>query len=511
MSEGEIWRRVRTTFDEKMSPRSPSSTSPVGCTIRALALWPGRVLVPVIFIPGIMGSNLKNSGKSAWVPPNGIAEGIGELGGRLAQSPEKRQIQLTADDSDVYENNEAVKLKDTYLALDKEEAQRRHWGELHAASYLPILKELEERLNYPYCDPDQDDDPLPQEAWQAALSPKDDRWTPKAPLTKDEFASHLGSIYFPVYACGYNWLKSNEDAAQRVIDRIAEIEKRIEGNSYYSYAGKVILVTHSMGGLVGRRAAQLAPDKILGVVHGVQPVSGAPVVYRRFKSGTGAGGFFDIAGIGAAVVLGWDAADTTPVLGNSPGPMELLPTRHYEPGWLCIRDRNGNEFRLPKADPGALLEGRDEADPYADIYEVSALDKWWGMVDPGLLDPAGKLKNSPETTPRDYFLTQLGLAKKFHNKLGLSCHPHTYAHYGDDPKHESFASVVWETSDDLSGISAEELLNAPRKSAKLTGKAVVALGDRTFTFKLKGRDGPGDGTVPTPSCAAARRRRALRG
>ena len=510
MSEGETWRRVRTLFDEKMSPRSPSSTSPVGCTIRALALWPGRILVPVIFIPGIMGTNLKNKEEKAWVPPNGALEGLGEALGRSRQPPKDRQKQLTADDCDVYERNDAIKFKDSYLALDEEEATRRHWGELHAGSYLPILKELEERLNYPYCDPERNDAPLPQESWQGAISPKEEHWAPKAPLTEDEFASHLGAIYFPVYACGYNWLKSNEDSAQRVIDRIAEVEQRIEGNSYYHYAGKVILITHSMGGLVGRRVAQRIPDKILGVVHGVQPVTGAPVVYRRFKAGTETGGFFDIAGIGAAAVIGWDAADTTPVLGNSPGPMELLPTRHYGSGWLQIRDRNGNEFRLPQGDPAAILEGREEADPYADIYKVSALEKWWGMVDPGLLDPAGKLKDNEDTTPHKYFLKQVDKAKKFHDTVGLTCHPYTYAHYGDDAKHESFSSVIWETSDDLSGVSAEALLNAPRTSAKLTGKTKVEIAGTTYTFKLKGQDGPGDGTVPTPSGEAAKRLEGIR-
>ena len=510
--DGDVWRRVRTTFDKNMSPQSHSSTSPVSCKIRALAIWPGRTLVPVIFIPGIMGSNLRSikSRSPTWRPPNGILDGLGELSRRSGQEPEQRQNQLTAADCEVYEHNDAVKLKDSYLALDKTEAVRRHWGELHAASYLAILKELEERLNYPFCNPEHDDHPPPQEAWKGALHPKaDGPWTPKTPLTEDEFRTQMGRIYFPVYACGYNWLKSNEDSAHRVLDRIAEIEKRIEGNDYYTYSGKVILVTHSMGGLVGRRAAQLAPDKILGVVHGVQPVTGAPVVYRRFKSGTETNGFFDIAGIGAAVVLGWDAADTTCVLGNSPGPMELLPTRHYGPGWLRIKDGNDNEFRLPQGDPAAILEGRMEADPYAGIYEVSALDKWWGMIDPGLLDPAGKLKDM-KIPPRKYFLEQLDSARSFHDQLGLTCHPNTYAHYGDDPKQESFASVLWETSGDLSGMSAEALLNAPRTSAKLTGKTEVEIGGKTYTFKLKGRDGPGDGTVPTPSGAAAHRLEGIR-
>lgn len=512
-ADGEVWRRVRTTFDERMSPQSHSSTSPVNCKIRALAIWPGRTLVPVIFIPGIMGSNLrsKKDQSPTWRPPNGILDGLGELGRRSGQEPSQRQTQLTADDCEVYEHNDAVKLKDSYLALDKTEAVRRHWGELHAGSYLSILKELEERLNYPFSNPEHDELPPPQHAWRHAMQPKaEGRWTPATPLTEGEFASRLGRIYFPVYACGYNWLKSNEDSAQRVIDRIAEIEKRIESNAYYTYAGKVILVTHSMGGLVGRRAAQLAPDKILGVVHGVQPVTGAPVVYRRFKSGTEANGFFDLAGIGAAVVLGWDAADTTCVLGNSPGPMELLPTRHYGPGWLRIKDGNGNEFRLPEGDPYAILEGRMEADPYGGIYEVSALDKWWGMVDPGLLDPAEKLKDKPNTTPHDHFSKQLKVAQKFHNTIGLTCHPNTYAHYGDDPKHESFSAVTWETSGDLTGVSADALLNAPRTSAKLTGKTEVEIRGKTYTFKLKGRDGPGDGTVPTPSGEAARRLEGVR-
>src|SRR5439155_4638547 len=49
---------------------------------------------------------------------------------------------------------------------------------------------------------------------------------------------------------------------------------------------KVILVTHSMGGLVARSACSggLAGD-VLAVVHTVQPVTGAPAAYWRMKSG----------------------------------------------------------------------------------------------------------------------------------------------------------------------------------------------------------------------------------
>ena len=487
MSEGEIFRRVRLEFDKKMYPRSRSSTSPSDCKIRALGVWPPRTVVPVIFIPGIMGSNLRNikQGKNAWVPPNGKIAGLGEGWRRGGQTPIARQTQLTADDCEVFEVNEGVKISDKYLALDPEEAQRRHWGELHADSYLDILLALEDKLNHPF-DGAEYGTPAPQKDWRRAMKPEK-TWSPKSPLSQTEFNGRLGRLYFPVYACGYNWLQSNEQSAQRVVDRIREIEKRLENHGYFTYSGKVILVTHSMGGLVARRAVQLLGEKVLGVVHGVQPVTGAPAVYRRFKAGTEAGGMLDLPAAVAAVILGWDAADVSCVLGNSPGPMELLPTRHYEPGWLRITDGD-RVIRLPKEDP------------YKEIYEVSTDDKWWGMVDPALIDPGNKLKDKPKTSPRDYFLKQLQSAKTFHDKIELTCHPNTYAYYGDDQNQRSFHRVVWRAfTNQFRGLDDQEILTAKRTEAKLTGPTRVEVRGRPLGFTLDGRDGPGDGTVPTPS------------
>jgi len=497
-NSGEVHRRVRTKFDDNMTPSSDSSASPESCKIRALGIWPARTLVPVIFLPGIMGSNLcsKKDKASAWVPPNGIGAGLGEYGRRKKQIPKERQQQLTADDVEVFDVNKDIKISDDYIALDKNEAKRRHWGEIHADSYLEILSNLEEKLNHPFVGVEYST-PHAAPDWVHAMNPKKKKWTPKSPLTEDEFKNRMGEIYLPVYACGYNWLESNEESAKRVIARIEEIEKRTEGNGYYSYSGQVILVTHSMGGLVGRRVAQMLDEKgqgnkILGVVHGVQPVTGAPAVYRRFKAGTETGGFFDIAGAVAAVILGWDAADVTCVLGNSPGPMELLPTKDYGAGWLHITDGD-KTIQLPKADP------------YEEIYSVSAEDKWWGMVDPGLLDPAGKLKDHEDTTPRKYFLKQLEKAQTFHETVGLTCHPNTYAYYGDDPCQHSFNKVVWHTTQKFTGLSDDEVLDAPRGKFKLTGRTEALIGESAYTFKLNNKSDPGDGTVPTPSGAAASR------
>ena len=42
-------------------------------------------------------------------------------------------------------------------------------------------------------------------------------------------------------------------------------------------AEKVIVVTHSMGGLVSRSLTEIHQcDKVMGVSHGVQPATGAP-------------------------------------------------------------------------------------------------------------------------------------------------------------------------------------------------------------------------------------------
>lgn len=506
-SGDEVYRRVRTIFDEKMSPQCHSSTSPQSCKVRALGIWPARTVVPVIFIPGIMGSNLRNKAtkEGAWVPPNVFKQKWGELKARKKQTPAERQKQLTAEDVEVFDYNDDVDIPDDYMALDKKEAERRHWGEIHKDSYLNFLLTLEEKLNHPffgveYCTPRAALD------WVYAMDPKKKKWTPKSPLTEGEFKNRMGEIYFPVYACGYNWLESNEESADRVITRIEEIEKRIEGNKYYSYSGQVILVTHSMGGLVGRRVAQKLIEKgrdkkVLGVVHGVQPVTGAPVVYRRFKAGTETGGFLDIPGAGAAVVLGWDAADVTCVLGNSPGPLELLPTKDYGPGWLHITDGD-KRIRLPEAD-----QTTGACDPYKDIYSVSAEDNWWGMVDPGLLDPAGKLKDKPKTSPRENFLAQLDTAKKFHDTIGLTCHPNTYAYYGDDPGQRCFNKVVWRTTQDITKLTDEALLNAKRHKVKLTGPTEIEIevNGRRVGFDVDGKCDPGDGTVPTPSGAAVSR------
>jgi len=68
-----------------------------------------------------------------------------------------------------------------------------------------------------------------------------------------------------VYAVGYNWLESNRKSAERLKDKVEQIilNTKMDGFS----CEKVILVTHSMGGLVARYYSELLSgrDNILGI------------------------------------------------------------------------------------------------------------------------------------------------------------------------------------------------------------------------------------------------------
>lgn len=514
-------RRVPLQFDENGDPIFNSVTSPDCFKARALGVMPPKHVIPVIFVPGIMGSNLCANGKflprgtPAWLPPNGISNGVGEWRRRKRQEPRERQVQMAADGVEV-DNTGPVTIPRTVFTLTEAEAKRRGWGEVHLDSYGGILAELELALNDQYVEAGTQA-ATPMAAWKVAMTLRRDSghryneqidvikndWHPVAgtdvpPLTDEEFR-RLGDYYYPVWACGYNWLDSNEVASERLIQRINDALGWYKKSKYWIPVGKVIIVTHSMGGLVARRAAQKAGDSILGVVHSVQPVGGAPVVYRRFRAGTEANGAFDIAGAVAAKIIGWDAADVTCVLASSPGPLELLPTKHYPPGWLRFESRNGGETK-------ELMPALPVSDPYEEIYSKTVQNVWWGMIDETLIDPA-KLSGKADSEPLKLYRIAITKAKEFHDKLQLACHPVTYAHFGSDQKQVSFGKVTWTTDDAFSSGDAIALADVPAISHTKLGAATLRISSGKATFELENRkpatrddkSNAGDGTVPLPS------------
>lgn len=127
-------------------------------------------------------------------------------------------------------------------------------------------------------------------------------------LTQKEL-DHFNRFLFPLHVFGYNWLADNAESASKLVEYIDNVIKLYRCHGYGLAVEKVILVTHSMGGLVARYAMNPTPEstfdgcqnKVLGVVHGVIPDLGSPAAYRRM--GTGA----SEEGHTAGHILGWSA------------------------------------------------------------------------------------------------------------------------------------------------------------------------------------------------------------
>lgn len=426
---------------------------------------PKRVL-PIIFLPGIMGSNLRmNSGRQgelgrtdniAWRP-----DSLGALNVRKNAkiSPRERQLQLDPLHTtvDIYDplgpfqdsgdgRHSNVKLNGYFdsplLKGDPpvvrngrtaaQKARARGWGEVFFASYGELLQHLETRLNNIF----HGGKLHPQ--WRDVIGVDPSSWLPdpslpQQALTEDELKKVVTGCWFAVYAFGYNWLQSNGESAKVIAGRITQVIDDLNRCGYE--CKQVIVVTHSMGGLVGRalihpKYGNLA-EKILGIVHGVMPSIGAPAAYKRIRAG------FEDPGLTAnpteslaAKVAGNFGDEVTAVLANSPGALQLLPSESYGNGWLRII-HNGRELDTwPK-----------NGDPYSEIYKLRG--KWYSLfreewLNPSRL-PAARGGGSFERT-----CTYLDRAQYFHREIASTFHSNSYAHYGADSGRQSFGEVTWE-------------------------------------------------------------------
>jgi pimeloyl-ACP methyl ester carboxylesterase len=429
--------------------------TPEAFRIRGLALLPSNSIVPIIVVPGIMGTNLRakasprtdgdvnqriQPGEPAWRPPNTMPGGLWDAFSWDRLKPRERQLLLDPDTLEVDDDGPPhVPHGDGRLHIHPDLARQRWWGELHADSYGGLLCALETRLNRTFY-PGPNDERRVQPHWKdvMACDPKIWGFAGMKPLTETDLEKHARHHY-PVYGAGYHWLRSCLEASGR-------LEERIEQIIAYWQAMKrecthVILVTHSMGGLVARACAKRIPDKIAGVIHGVMPALGAPAAYRRMACGTETQ---DIADKFGAMILGATTHDTTPVLATSPGPLELLPNQLYPRPWLyvsvvqpssvaAIGDRPLDYLRLPN---------EIASNPY-DLYRDTR--RWYRLVDPELADPAGKFARKNRTGGvKKAIQDAIDEAEQFHTThLGDYYHPNTYAFYGSDPEQLAFGQVRW--------------------------------------------------------------------
>ncbi len=361
--------------------------------------------IPIVFVPGIMGSRLKKGGEKIW-DPDGKGFMLWNYGMVWVDAADKKAA-LIGDDFDPedmvpFEDDE--KHNQEFASVDEQTppewgtAAKRGWGTVSWGTYGPILQKLQAAETFP------------------------------APLR--------AFFDFPVYAVGYNWAASNVDAGAKLAKRIGEIVDHHQAKD--GLCKKVIVVTHSMGGLVARWAVEKegAKDKVLGVVHGVQPAVGAAAAYWRMKAG-----FERTKMLGfefpnpAAWVLGTNGAEVTALLGWMPGGLQLLPGPDYKdnggaPKWLRLCDHEGNE----QAAYG------DEA--YEQIYKNDDPKAYWRLVDQDYLLPEEKPTVKPAVA-WGKFCAKVDLAKSFHKKLSGKAHPETQVFYGAGKKHPSCDRVEY--------------------------------------------------------------------
>lgn len=469
-------RRITTAIGEDGVPVAKTVLSPTSNQQRAQCKTLPHTVVPIVFLPGIMGTNLRDTEtkKSIW----GVNSMIGALFQWAFRSAATRQRKLNPDRAEVDPGQSYSKRSATIP--DEKTALSRGLGEISRASYSEFLHWLDDTLNL---DLGTEDDASPWKPWEGADKGQD--WGAEksfAPITKAESSYAWMNFYCPVYAKGYNWIKSNADSGKVIAGQLQTIIDEWNNRDGFK-CEKVILITHSMGGLVARAAvhAQMgnAADLVLGVIHGVMPATGAPAAYHHCRSG------YDFP---TGIVLGSNAAQVTAVIANSPGALELLPTQDYPTGWLQAKAGAGESMmRLP------------QAEPYIEIYLQK--NAWWRAVDPSLIDP-----NKVYDDPWGAYSTNLEMASEFHYCLSLSYHSNTYVYYGaDSNKFVIYNTLVWESSGAINMNQAELLAAVPVDGSDPV--TVRGAGGETARFEIaeprKGdQSQAGDGTVPAWSGAS---------
>lgn len=483
MSEEKTTPKIEPTFDEDGNACYQLFTTPKEKNIlQRCVVYPDRV-IPVIFIPGVMGSNLKDKkGKKIWR----LDSNLQILGDWFKENAAVRKKKLDPNETIVDDGGNIIGKSESHLLKTR---RQRGWGTVGYTSYATFLDWLQNTLN-------DFDNTLSNER-VILLKSMLKTETGDVSLSKSEVDLTYRYL-FPVFAMGYNWLQSNGDSA---IALGKFIDNQIQ---FYRQKGrmceKVILITHSMGGLVARHYTQNlgGAAKVLGVVHGVMPALGAAATYRRMKAGT-ENGSGNVVGWLGAQILGPSAEAMTAVLSQSPGPLQLLPGKAYGQRWLKIRD-DKTTHALPVADP------------YSEIYLQR--DKWWGLCEDQFINPGKSTDPADRDSDWQDFTNMINEnVQPFIEDLSAKYHPNSWAFYSADMTYRAYGDICWRANTPR----AEARQNRNRQRYGLAGRALdkkemfdkrsvfsplsgsgLATGIHQ-TYQLLPAEEAGDGTVPVRS------------
>ncbi|HHK9526726.1 TPA: acetyltransferase [Enterobacter hormaechei] len=462
---------------------------------KAVLLQPPVKAIPVIFLPGVMGTNLMGTDEGK---ENDIWRGD-SLGGVFLKwarknGAERREL-LNPDTTKVDNRGDINQTLYSPLSDDGKlftTRRERGWGEVLSFSYGKfisvlqgaLLDDWQQDLVHYGKSTSEKNGVLSQLVGKSLSEEKDTEITGESILTQQEL-NHFKNFLFPVHVYGYNWLQDNKTSAQGLvafIDRTISLYKNERGHGMPFPAGqeKVIIVTHSMGGLVARYASQVlgAKDKILGIVHGVIPDLGSPAAYRRMKVGAKQEGM-------AGAVLGNTAEELMPVLARAPAPLQLLPSAKYLSGapWLSVEGagEDGSDVKLPQA-----------GDPFGEIYLNKTL--WYRLYESDIIDKDEAVSQSNWDAYRELVD---GSVRRFISLLGnRGYHPNTYAFYGH--KIDSDGSLMWRKT----SITYPKNRHESERKLPNNYREIPQPFNRSQMYVITSSNTPGDGTVPVESLSA---------
>ncbi|EPJ45051.1 MAG: hypothetical protein OFPII_30430 [Osedax symbiont Rs1] len=374
---------------------------------------PKPIAIPIVFVPGMMGSRLRRSDNKALIWDTKMAFLLSTWAG--STGVERRK--LLFGKSNEFFNSKFLEVDPSSYREFKGNVQfgtirtklARGWGGVLWGSYGEFLKWLDSDLQ---------------------------RNLPDFPID-------CSNIHFEVWAHPYNWTDSNENAALGITDNddgprvngLTDVVATAFAETTAKYQDvkdikilKPIVITHSMGGLVARAYSVLGDgqDKVHTVIHGAMPTHGAPVAYKRMRGGFGGA---------TETILGADAAEVTPMLANSPGGLQLLPNQYHknkegEKEWLKVTvETEGDIQNLPRSNP------------YEEIYGLR--NSWLRLTNPEYINP---LNPDIEGIWLDYIIN-LDIAQKFHGDLGeQGFHEPTNMFYCASKDQPSYDRIEWKAA-----------------------------------------------------------------
>jgi len=527
-------------------------------TIRHDVKLPPRKVIPVIFLPGVMGSNLRLSKERqkklerpdnrSWRPDDmvGIVNEVGlaafdtDIGGWYKNaSPAQRQLMLDPNETEVeyYHYTESKgrfdpEGKET-LAADKRHqnvpdgllpippligpslqsgrlpnqrsttgkretpaqiARWRGWSEvMFKGAYAQMLTMTEHCLNNMFLRTQINPN------WQHALSnPRTFGAVGFDTALTEQDLRKIAACWYPVHAMGYNYLKSNGVSAKVIADRIRGLTTGYKKRGFQ--CDEIILVTHSMGGLLARalihpKYGNLLNDasvKVLGIYHNVMPTMGAAASYKRTRFGfvEGSGPFAEVKGRVIAV----DGVNATAILANAPGALELFPGSAYGKAWLKVLDGSGREmWSLPGNEESALES----------IY-LQPSDKWWRLLNPAWVNP-GRV-DEKKGGGIAAVIDRLKHAAAFVEDISSTFHStNCYVSFCSSLERPSYGEIIFKVADnevwDASTNNLPPVENWKLLSDDARGTLKVQAGARVLTLILQPPVAPGDETVPADRSA----------